>query len=66
MKKNLGTLAVMRRLRAGKQNLRKKRIAMSNPEKVEQVVELQKATLPMIRRRRELAEWEGVWPLSKR
>ena len=38
---------------------------MSNPEKVRQVVELQKATLPMIRRRRKLADWEGVWPLPK-
>ena len=56
---------LIERLRAGKENLRAQRIAMSNPAKVRQVVELQKATLPMIRRRRELASWESVWPLTK-
>jgi hypothetical protein len=39
---------------------------MTLPDKVRQVIELQKATLPMIRLRRELKEWEEVWPLSKR
>jgi len=39
---------------------------MSLPEKVRQVVELQKIALPLIRRRRELREWEVVWPLRQR
>ncbi len=64
--KRLQTLAVIRRLRAGKHELREQRIAMSNPEKVQQVVELQKATLPMIRRRRTLEPWEGIWPIRPR
>ncbi|HEY2830596.1 MAG TPA: hypothetical protein VGJ88_10805 [Thermoanaerobaculia bacterium] len=56
---------LMERLREGKRRLRAQRVAMSNPEKVLQVIELQKATLPMIRRRRQLASWEGVWPLTE-
>ena len=64
--RKLQVFVAIRRLRAGKQELREERIGMSNPEKVRQVVELQKATLPMIRRRRQLAAWEGVWPLSEK
>jgi len=56
---------VIRRLREGKEHLRGERKALSLPEKVRQVVELQKATLPMIRQRRELRDWEKVWPLGK-
>lgn len=39
--------------------------ALEKEEKVRQVVELQKATWPMIRRRRELASCEEVWTVEK-
>ena len=51
------------RLREGKRELREARAAMSLPEKVREVVRLQEATLPMIRRRRELEVIERVWKL---
>ena len=51
------------RLREGKRQLRAARAAMSLPEKVREVVRLQEATLPMIRRRRELEVIERVWKL---
>lgn len=57
---------VLDKLRDGKRELRRKRIAMSLPEKVRQVVELQKLVLPAIRRRRPLRVWERVWPLDER
>lgn len=55
---------VVEKLRAGKRELRRRRVAMSLPDKVRQVVELQKITLPLIRRRRALHPWESVWPLG--
>lgn len=58
--------AVLRGLREGKRQLRQERVSMSYPDKVRQVIELQRATLPMIRRRRKLEEWEGVWPIRHR
>jgi hypothetical protein len=51
------------RLREGKRELRAARAAMSLPEKVREVVRLQEATLPMIRRRRALEVIERVWKL---
>lgn len=54
------------RLREGKRTLREIRQAMSLPEKVRQVVELQKIEVTMIARRRPLAELERVWPLPPR
>lgn len=51
------------RLRAGKQQLRAERREMSLPDKVKQVVELQKIHVTAIRRRRELAPLERVWRL---
>lgn len=57
---------ILTALRSGKDELRRKRVAMSLPEKVRQVVELQKIVLPAIRRRRPLREWERVWPLDER
>ena len=54
------------RLRDGKRDLRQARLTMSLPEKVRQVVELQRIALPFIRRRRELRSWERVWPLDER
>ena len=55
----------LQRLRGGKQHLRKQRLSMSLPEKVQQVVELQKVVLPAIRRRRPLRAWESVWKLRR-
>lgn len=55
---------VVEKLRAGKRELRRRRVAMSLPDKVRQVVELQKIALPLIRRRRALRSWERVWPLD--
>ena len=52
------------RLREGKRQLRQSRVSMSLTEKVRQVVELQRITLPNIRRRRALQAWEFVWPLD--
>lgn len=51
------------RLREGKQKLRQSRREMSLPEKVRQVVALQRIEVEMIRRRRPLSERERVWPL---
>lgn len=54
----------IRKLREGKRELRASRVAMSLPEKVREVVRLQRAVLPIIRRRRKLKAWERVWPLE--
>ena len=48
-------------LRNGKRELRDVRRKMTLPEKVAQVVELQRVMLPAIRRRRPLKAWERVW-----
>jgi len=53
------------RLQHGKQELRATRRAMTLPEKVAQVVELQKIAVVTISRRRRLTEIERVWPLDK-
>jgi hypothetical protein len=55
---------IHRDLRAGKRALRNRRRALSLPEKVEQVVQLQRIVLPQIRRRRALKPWEKVWDLD--
>jgi hypothetical protein len=52
------------RLRNGKRELRARRRSMSLPEKVRQVVELQRLALPLIQRRRPLHAWERVWRLD--
>jgi len=51
-------------LRAGKQQLRIQRRNLTLPEKVEQVLELQRIVLPLIQRRRALKPWEKVWSLG--
>lgn len=56
----------MERLREGKRELRHARVNMSLPDKVQQVVRLQQAVLPMIRRRRPLGPLENVWPIKPR
>lgn len=52
------------RLRGGKDALRQKRRSLSLPEKVQQVIALQSAVLPLIRRRRALHPWERVWEVD--
>lgn len=54
------------RLREGKRQLREARQAMTLPEKVREVVRLQAAVLPMIRRQRPLTEIERVWRIRAR
>lgn len=56
----------LNRLRGGKRQLRDARTGMSLPEKVRQVVELQKISVTTIKRRRALREIERVWPLRPR
>jgi hypothetical protein len=56
----------IRRLREGKQELRRSRVAMSLPEKVREVVELQKVHVTIVGRRRALKPLERVWPLRDR
>ena len=54
---------VITRLREGKRQLRKERVAMTLPEKIRQVVELQKVHVTIVGRRRALTALERVWPL---
>lgn len=54
------------RLREGKRKLREDRRNMSLPEKLRQLVELQKIEIEMIRRRRPLTARERVWNLRQR
>jgi hypothetical protein len=56
---------LLQKLREGKAELRAARRAMSLPEKVREVVRLQKIVLPMIARRRALKPWERAWPLQE-
>lgn len=59
------TPEAIRRLREGKRELRRARTRMPLPEKVRQVVVLQRMMLPLIRRRRPLQPWERVWHIDK-
>ena len=52
------------RLREGKNTLRQKRRSMSLPEKVQQVIVLQSAVLPLLRKQRALRSWERVWDVE--
>jgi hypothetical protein len=52
------------RLRQGKADLRRERERLSLPEKVRQVIELQKAVYPLIAQRRELEPWERPWEIE--
>jgi hypothetical protein len=51
-------------LRAGKAALRRERERMSLPEKVRQVIELQKVVHPLLARRRTLEPWERPWEIE--
>lgn len=57
---------LMDRLREGKRQLRRERVTMSLPEKIRQVVELQKVHVTIVGRRRALKPLERVWPLRDR
>ena len=59
------TPEAIRRLREGKRELRHARTHMPLPEKVRQVVKLQRVMLPLIRRQRPLQPWERVWRIGK-
>jgi hypothetical protein len=52
------------RLREGKAQLRRERERLPFPEKVRQVIELQKAVYPLIAQRRELEPWERPWEIE--
>ncbi len=52
------------RLRKGKATLRERRRSMTLAEKVQQVIELQVAVLPLIRKRRATRSWEQVWDVE--
>ena len=52
---------ILERLREGKRALHRERIEMSLPEKVRQVVELQKIYVEIVGQRRPLLERERVW-----
>jgi hypothetical protein len=53
----------LKALQQGKRRLRTSRRNLTLAEKVDQVVELQRIVLPLIRRRRPLKPWERVWEL---
>jgi len=56
--------SIAARLRAGKATLREQRRSMTLPEKVQQVIELQSAVLPLIRKQRATRSWERVWDVE--
>jgi hypothetical protein len=56
--------ALMARLREGKQKLHAAHRALTAPEKVRMVIELQRFTLPIIAKRRALTEIERPWPMD--
>ncbi len=52
------------RLRRGKAALRRERERMSLPEKVRQVIELQRFAYPLLARQRKLEPWERPWEIE--
>lgn len=55
---------LLERLREGKRDLHASARALSLPDKVRRVIELQRIVLPQIARRRALRSWEFVWDES--
>jgi len=51
-------------LREGKASLRRQREKLDLREKVRIVLEMQRICLPLIARRRRLAEWERPWAIT--
>ena len=56
--------ALLASLRKGKSSLHRQRASMSLREKVELVLELQRACLPLLEKQRRLAPWERPWPIT--
>lgn len=52
------------KLRQGKADLKRQREQMPLPEKVRQVMELQRIVLPLIARQRPLRSWERPWEIE--
>jgi hypothetical protein len=52
------------RLRRGKAELRRERERMPLPEKVRQVIELQRFAYPLLARQRTLEPWERPWEIE--
>ena len=51
-------------LRRGKAELRRERERMPLPEKVRQVIELQRLVYPLLARQRALEPWERPWEIE--
>ena len=56
--------ALLARLWKGKAALHRRRSRLPLPEKVRLVMELQRAALPLIARRRPLRSWERPWEIE--
>jgi hypothetical protein len=55
---------LLRSLRAGKASLRGRRSSLPLPEKVRQVLELQRIQNPLLARQRALRSWERPWDVE--
>jgi hypothetical protein len=55
---------LLARLRAGKALLRERRAALPLPEKVAQLLLLQRLQFPLIRNQRPLRSWERPWEIQ--
>jgi hypothetical protein len=58
------TPELIARLRRGKEGLRRERERLPLPEKVRQVIELQRVVYPLLARRRALEPWERPWEVE--
>jgi hypothetical protein len=56
--------ALLERLWEGKAALHRRRSRLPLPEKIRLVMELQRAVLPLIARRRPLRSWERPWEIE--
>ncbi|HXB53986.1 MAG TPA: hypothetical protein VN461_04325 [Vicinamibacteria bacterium] len=54
----------MAKLRQGKDELRRDREVLPLPEKIRQVIELQRLQYPLLTRQRTLASWERPWEIE--
>ena len=55
---------LLRTLRKGKETLRRKRTGLPWPEKIRQVLELQRAQYPLLAKQRPLRSWERPWDVE--
>ena len=58
------TPELLAQLRAGKDQLRRRRLTLSLPEKVRQLLALQRIQATMIARQRPLRSWERPWDID--